>query len=44
MRMRNIAICSLPGYKNVFPHHLINGMIFEKYIIEHEKIVLIFPV
>jgi hypothetical protein len=29
MRMRHIAICGLP-HSTMFPHYLINGIIFEK--------------
>jgi hypothetical protein len=41
--MRHIAICglSVPLY-NIFPHYLINGMIFEKKNTEHKMCVLIF--
>jgi hypothetical protein len=32
MRMRHIVICGLPLY-NIFPHYLINSMIFEKQLL-----------
>jgi len=42
MRMRRI-ICSLRRYKMFFPHYLINGTIFGKYLL-HIKWVFWFPV
>jgi hypothetical protein len=41
MRLRHIAICDLPRSTILFPHHLINGAIFGKNVIEHEMCVLI---
>jgi hypothetical protein len=39
MRMRHIVTCGLPHSTVFFPHYLINGMIFEKKIIEQKKCV-----
>jgi hypothetical protein len=43
MRMRCTIICDLPGSTVFFPHYLINGMIFEKKVIEHEINFFSFP-
>jgi hypothetical protein len=42
MRMRHIAIFSLPDSTTLFPHYLINGAIFEKKVTEHKMCILIF--
>jgi len=40
MRMRHIVICGLSGSTTFFPHHLINGTIFGKNLL-NKKYVLI---
>jgi hypothetical protein len=42
MRMRLINICGLPGSTIFFPFYFINGMIFEKNVIEHSIYQLLF--
>jgi len=42
MRMRLTVICGLPGFYSIFPHYLINCMIFEeKKVTEYELCVLL---
>ena len=42
MCMQHIFICGLSNSTIIFPHYLINCMMFEKKVIEHKMCVLIF--